>query len=124
MHDVCWLVRGIDPLTAGVAGGSDSSSASGSASGSGVNGSGGTDEIAAAASSRPRFVCLKDPVDFRSHPVNALVTTIIDRYVEKHTLSIPPLTHPVNALVTTIIDRYVEYCTLSTHLLTHSLTYP
>ena len=81
MHDVCWLVRGIDPLTA-----SGSNSQSGSCDNSDVSGSGsgsaGT-EVVATASTRSRFMCLKDPVDFRSHPVSALVTTIIDRFVNQ-----------------------------------------
>ena len=114
VHDVCWLVRGVDPLQQGVQGvqgvpgvassgsagvgssGSDIDNSGASASGSGGSsgsGSGSGDATTTTTSSpRPQFVCLKDPVDFRSHPVSALVTAIIDRLVEKYTLS----THPFN----------------------------
>ena len=57
---------------------SNSSSNSGSSSIS-SGGSAGTEEIATVTSRPPRYVCWKDPVDFRSHPVSVLVTTIIDR---------------------------------------------
>ena len=132
VHDVCWLVRGVDPLHShggGASSGGDIASSGASISGgggsgvsvSGSSGNVGTDvaataaatATAAAAASRSRFVCLKDPVDFRSHPVSALVKGIIDRLVGQHTLSIPLLkyhllTHPVSALVKGIIDRLVE----------------
>ena len=100
VHDVCWLVRGIDPLADSDSNGNSGSSDSNSVS---ISGSAGIEGIAT-GSSRPRFVCWKDPVDFRSHPVSVLVTTIIDRLVQPdirnttydfHTLSIHLLHTPL-----------------------------
>ena len=103
VHDVCWLVRGIDPLHQGV--GSSGSGSSGSSSeASGDNDNSSASVSGSSGSSRPRFVCWKDPVDFRSHPVSVLVTTIIDRLVQPdirnttydfHTLSIHLLHTPL-----------------------------
>ena len=56
VHDVCWLVRGVDPLQSA---------------------------MSAACGTEPAvsYKCFKDPVDFRAHPVTVKARGIIDRLI-------------------------------------------